>query len=194
MTEPREPYQDETPAEIAELPREDAAVRDGIGEDDNPIPTWFNVSFCATIVFAAFYAAYYLLSDWSQAAQYQTQVARADALASQARASLPETNPYRADAAAIGEGQQVFATVCAVCHKADGSGLIGPSLVDPYWKYGHDDPTLFESVSAGRPGGMPAWQTQLGADKIWKALAYLETLPTSSEPGLGAPEGTASGS
>ena len=28
----------------------------------------------------------------------------------------------------------------------------------------------------------------LGPDKIWKALAYLETLPRSDEPGVGAPE------
>ena len=34
---------------------------------------------------------------------------------------------------------------------------------------------------------MPAWETQLGTEKIWKALAYLETLPKSEQPGVGAP-------
>jgi mono/diheme cytochrome c family protein len=34
---------------------------------------------------------------------------------------------------------------------------------------------------------MPAWGAQLGDEKIWKVLAYLETLPQQSEPGVGAP-------
>jgi mono/diheme cytochrome c family protein len=65
---------------------------------------------------------------------------------------------------------------------------VGPSLVDPYWKYGHGDAELFETVSAGRPLGMPPWGAQLGDEKIWKVLAYLETLPRSDEPGVGAPD------
>jgi cytochrome c oxidase cbb3-type subunit 3 len=82
----------------------------------------------------------------------------------------------------------VFATICAVCHKPDGSGLVGPSLVDPYWKYGHDDAALFETVADGRPLGMPPWGAQLGDEKIWKVLAYLETLPRQEAPGVGAPD------
>jgi cytochrome c oxidase cbb3-type subunit 3 len=78
--------------------------------------------------------------------------------------------------------------VCAACHLPDGRGLVGPSLIDPYWKYGHDDTTLFETVSKGRPAGMPAWASQLGDEKIWKVLAYMETLPGSPEPGVGAPD------
>jgi len=176
------------PEEIAELARADEAVRDGIAEDDHPIPVWFNVSFLASIVFAVAYSLYYLLSGWSQDAQYLAQVERAEERAAMVKASLPTQNPYRRDPSAIAEGQIVFNQVCSACHKPDGTGLVGPSLVDPYWKYGHTDPDLFASVSEGRPGGMPAWGPQLGTDKIWKSLAYLETLPTSDQPGLGAPE------
>jgi mono/diheme cytochrome c family protein len=39
----------------------------------------------------------------------------------------------------------------------------------------------------GRPAGMPAWGPQLGADKVWRVLAYLETLPKTDVPGVGAP-------
>jgi mono/diheme cytochrome c family protein len=35
---------------------------------------------------------------------------------------------------------------------------------------------------------MPPWGPQLGADKIWKVLAYVETLPASDAPGVGAPD------
>ena len=171
--------------EIAELPRADEAHQDGIGEEDNAIPAWWWWSWFATIVFAAFYIPYYTLSGWSQTGEYAEQVARAQAMAASAPAST--ANPFRGNAAAIAEGQQVFTTICAACHKPDASGLVGPSLVDPYWKYGDTDADLFLTVSKGRPGGMPAWETQLGRDKIWKALAYLETLPKSDRPGVGAP-------
>ncbi len=43
-------------------------------------------------------------------------------------------------------------------------------------------------MSEGRPLGMPPWGPQLGTEKIWQVLAYLETLPRQSEPGIGSPE------
>jgi cytochrome c oxidase cbb3-type subunit 3 len=171
--------------EIPELPGD--GVRDGIGEEDNPIPLWFNLGFYGLIVFGIVYAIYYTTSGWSARGEYEAQVAEANARAESVRASLPTRNPFRGNPAAVAEGAEVFATICAACHKPDASGLVGPSLVDPYWKYGSDDATLFQTVSEGRPGGMPPWGAQLGSDKIWKALAYLETLPRSDVPGIGAP-------
>jgi len=179
--------------EIPEYELPEAPVRDAIGEEDNPIPAWWWWTFLGTVVFALVYIPYYTLSGWSQEGQYREQVARAEALAAQAQAERPATNPYSGDAAAIAEGQEVFATVCAACHKPDATGLVGPSLVDPYWKYGSNDPELFESVAEGRPAGMPGWQAQLGEEKIWKVLAYLESLPQRDEPGVGAPAPAGSG-
>jgi cytochrome c oxidase cbb3-type subunit 3 len=179
--------------EVAEYEREDEAIRDGIGEDDHAIPLWFNIGFYGSIVWAILYLIYYLGSGWSSDGQYVAEAEAFDARYADVRATAAASgNPFRGDPAAIAEGAQVFATICAACHKPDGSGLVGPSLVDPYWKYGHDDASLFESVSEGRPGGMPPWGAQLGSDKIWKALAYLETLPRSDEPGVGAPAGQGS--
>lgn len=177
--------------EVAEHARSDQALRDGIGEDDHAIPFWFNAAFGATIVFALVYVFYHQATGWTQARRYEAELARAQARAEELRASRPLGNPYRGNAAAQAEGAQVFAAICSVCHKPDGTGLVGPSLVDPYWKYGHSDAELFETVSQGRPGGMPPWGAQLGDEKIWKVLAYLETLPKHSEPGLGAPTAAA---
>jgi cytochrome c oxidase cbb3-type subunit 3 len=174
--------------DVVELERADGASRDGIGEEDHAIPLWFNASFGATIVFGVVYIAWYLGSGWSQRGQYEEELARAGARAELARAARPSENPFRGDAAAVAEGAQVWATICQVCHKPDASGLVGPSLVDPYWKYGHSDALLFETVSKGRPAGMPPWGPQLGDDKIWKVLAYLETLPKTDAPGVGAPD------
>ena len=174
--------------EIAERPNAVALHDDGIDEEDNAIPTWFNASFLATIVFAIVYLIYYVAMGWTSRAQYEAEVAASEAIAAVAKASQPSVNPYRGDAAAIVEGQQVFLQICAACHKPDASGLVGPSLVDPYWKYGHTDAELFQTVMEGRPAGMPGWGAQLGSEKVWRALAYLETLPKSDAPGVGSPE------
>ena len=175
--------------EIAELPAPEAPARDGIAEDDNPIPLWFNLGFYGMIAFGIVYMAWYtLLSDWSQETQYRAELEAAAERYAAVRAALPSENPFRGDTTAIAEGQEVWATTCQVCHKPDGSGLVGPSLVDPYWKYGSADPDLYESVADGRPLGMPPWGATLGGEKIWKVLAYLETLPKSEQPGVGAPE------
>jgi cytochrome c oxidase cbb3-type subunit 3 len=175
------------PEEIAELPRESEPARDGIGEEDHAIPFWFTASFVATIVFALVYVPWYTGSGWSQVSQYGEESERLESRFAAVRASLPKANPYRGNAQAIAEGRETFTTICVACHLADGRGLVGPSLVDPYWKYGHDDEVLFETVAKGRPAGMPPWETQLGAERIWKVLAYIETLPRSDGPGVGAP-------
>jgi len=173
--------------EVDEYERADRAVRDGVGEEDNAIPLWFNIGFYGLMVVGVLYILFYLLSDWSSLGEYEAQVAAAEARSSAARAAMPTENPYRGDATAIEEGREVFATICVACHLADGRGLVGPSLVDPYWKYGASDAERFQSVAEGRPGGMPPWLAQLGSEKIWKALAYADSLPRSDAPGVGAP-------
>jgi len=175
---------------IPERPREDEAPRDGIGEEDNAIPLWFNLGFYGLIGVGLVYITYYaFLSGWSQRGQYEAEVASADARYAAVReANRPTTNPYRGDAVAIAKGAETWNTICIACHTAEGTGLVGPSLVDPYWKYGNSDAVLFQTVSEGRPLGMPPWGPQLGTEKIWQVLAYVETLPKHKEPGLGSPE------
>jgi cytochrome c oxidase cbb3-type subunit 3 len=175
--------------EIPELPGP-GRERDGIGEEDNKVPLWFNLSWIATTVFGLVYILWYLaFSDWSSAGQWQAEVAAAQTQAEAARASLPAANPYStSDAAAVAEGKQVFDTICIACHMADGRGLVGPSLIDPYWKYGDSDSDLFATVNEGRPGGMAPWGAQLGNEKIWKVIAFVRTLPKSNAPGFGAPD------
>ncbi|MDJ0789043.1 MAG: c-type cytochrome [Myxococcota bacterium] len=179
-----------TPANdvIVERPLAGAPIRDGIGEEDNEIPLWFNVGFYGLMVYGVAYILFYLFSGWSTEAQYAAEVAVAEERAAAVRATLPTENPFRGDDAAIAAGQEVFSTVCLACHLADGKGLVGPSLVDPYWKYGQDDESLYQTVAEGRPLGMPGWGAQLGSEKIWQVLAYMETLPRSDEPGVGSPE------
>lgn len=174
---------------IPERPLPDEPPRDGIGEEDNPVPAWFNLGFYGLMIFGLGYIFFYgAMAPYSQSENYAAEVAAVEARLAATRPALPDTNPFRGDAAAIEAGAEVYKTICIACHLGEGQGLVGPSLVDPYWKYGADDATLYESVAEGRPLGMPGWGTQLGTDKVWKVLAFLETLEKSPEPGVGSPE------
>ncbi|HTO68297.1 MAG TPA: c-type cytochrome [Myxococcota bacterium] len=175
--------------EIPERPLRGAdTARDGIAEDDHPVPLWFNAAWVFTWIFGACYIVWYLgLSTWTARGAYDEEIAAARATA-KAAAPAAAANPYAGDPAAIADGAQTFATICSACHGPDAHGLVGPSLVDPYWKYGGTDADRFKTVNEGRPGGMPAWGPQLGTERIWKVLAYIDTLPKTREPGFGAPD------
>ncbi len=84
-------------------------------------------------------------------------------------------NPFAGDRSAVISGKQIFLKNCAVCHGSDARGKIGPNLTDKEWKYGSSDGEMFTTISFGRPGGMPNWETQLGKDNIWKVITYLRT-------------------
>ena len=99
-------------------------------------------------------------------------------------------NPYLGDPDAIDEGHRLFADFhCAECHAPGAGGFIGPSLRDPYWRYGSDPASIFESIWAGRPHGMPTWAGKIPDDQIWKLVAFLQSLqdtsPDALQPGSG---------
>lgn len=76
-------------------------------------------------------------------------------------------------------GEKVFQTACAVCHGADGKGIIAmgaPNLTDGIWLYGGTDRAIRESIRYGRNGHMPAWKTILGEDKVHVVSAYVYSL------------------
>jgi cytochrome c-L len=87
-------------------------------------------------------------------------------------------NPYRGDEQATAEGQRLYARWCQSCHLPDGSGRIGPSLVDDQWKYERTgtDVGMFEIVYAGGAGAMQAFGLRLDQDQILKVMAHVETL------------------
>jgi cytochrome c oxidase cbb3-type subunit III len=87
------------------------------------------------------------------------------------------TNPFEKNGAAIGEGARLFVAYnCADCHGGGGSGLMAASLADNRWHYGNTPADLYNSISEGRPGGMPRWGTMIPEEHIWKLAAYVRTL------------------
>lgn len=91
-------------------------------------------------------------------------------------------NPYADNPTAASEGYQFFSWYnCAGCHGVHGGGGMGPSLRDEDWIYGGSSDHVFASISEGRSNGMPSWGTKIPQQQIWKIVAYIKTLNTSSE-------------
>jgi cytochrome c-L len=87
-------------------------------------------------------------------------------------------NPYHGDEEAIAEGKQIYTRWCASCHMPDGSGRMGPSLIDGSSKYerAHTPVGQFEIIYAGATGAMQPFGDRLSAEEILKVIAYTDHL------------------
>lgn len=100
---------------------------------------------------------------------------------------LPRVNPYEGNAYAISEGQVLYGWFnCSGCHGVGGGGSIGPALIDQNWLYGQTPEQIYESISRGRPNGMPAWGTRLPEYQIWYLVSYVRAIgklqPSAATP------------
>jgi len=86
-------------------------------------------------------------------------------------------NPYNVDSEALGEGKDLYTPICQTCHMPDGSGRIGPSLVDRQHQYPQiaSDIGLFEVVFGGAGGAMQPFSKRLSQDQSLKVIAYVRT-------------------
>lgn len=148
----------------------------GTMESHNKVPRGFLVLLLGLIAWGAYYIAAYTpqISGWSQYKVFEKESAAEKAAVSAAQSKMDE-NPYERDPKAAAEGKVLYSEKCADCHGKDVRGGDGPPLTG-HLKYGETDGKKFESIAQGRPGGMPAFGTELGRDRIWKVLAYVDSV------------------
>lgn len=83
------------------------------------------------------------------------------------------------DMALMGEGETLFADNCSGCHGEAGTGeqaMGAPNLTDAIWLYGGDVATLTKTVTYGRKGVMPNWNTRLSEADIRAVALYVHGL------------------
>jgi cytochrome c oxidase cbb3-type subunit 3 len=144
-------------------------------ERHNKVPRGFLALFFGLMAWGVYCIAAYTpeISGWSQKQEYAREK-EADKSMAAAAAKMTE-NPYEHDEKSIAEGKGIYLEKCADCHGKELAGGDGPSLVD-HLKHGEEDGKKFESIAKGRPGGMPGFETELGRDRIWKVLAYVDSV------------------
>lgn len=105
---------------------------------------------------------------------------------------------YQRNAYMMAEGKRLFQAMnCNGCH-GYGSGAIGPPLMDEKWLYGGDPDSIFDTISRGRPNGMPSFggvAREPGINVVgslpdyqrWQLVAYVRSLaglaPSTAAPG-----------
>jgi cytochrome c oxidase cbb3-type subunit 3 len=139
----------------------------------NPIPKGWLLFFFGGILFLVGYIVSYTpaISGWSYYKEFDKEMAVAK------KAEKADSfKDYAGNHEAIEEGKKLFANTCAPCHNSDATGKIGPNLTAAKLKYGSEKKDLYETITKGRPNGMPSFLPQIGSDKISKVIAYLETL------------------
>ena len=95
---------------------------------------------------------------------------------SEATAYVLSLNGRDVDENLAAAGEAHFATYCAACHGADGTGnmaLGAPNLTNGVWLYGGSAEQIAHSLRAGRNGAIPAFDETLTEDKIHILTAYV---------------------
>jgi cytochrome c oxidase cbb3-type subunit 3 len=169
---------------------------DGIRELDNSLPPWWKYGFYLTIVWAFGYMLYYHISSGPSSEQeYKAQMKQAEIdialYRKNARNLVDETNVVLlTQASDVNSGKAIFGQYCAVCHAADGGGIVGPNLTDNHWLHGNDIKNIFGTIKYGVQGkGMKSWQQELSPVMMAQVASFIKTLEGTTPASPKTPEG-----
>lgn len=154
---------------------------DGIQEYDNPTPGWWYAIFVATVLFGGFYLLVYHLAVPSLADRHATAEARhlnkQFAELNKLETGEPKILAIMNEEAWLSRGEAIFSASCAICHSADGSGLVGPNLTDETYKNITGLMDITALIINGTPNGsMPAQKNLLNDNEIALVTAYVASL------------------
>ena len=170
---------------------------DGIKELDNVLPPWWVYLFYGCIVFAVIYLVRFeILGAPDQEMELKNEMAQAKIEVAEYMKNAPdmmdeETVTLLTDAPSLAEGKTIFTNNCAACHRADGSGQIGPNLTDNHWILGGGIKNIFHTLEhGGRDGkGMISWKGTLKPTEMQKVASYVISLQGSNPKDAKVAEG-----
>lgn len=170
---------------------------DGIKELDNELPPWWVGLFYASIVFAVIYMLrFHVFEGDNQIEEYEKSMIAAREAVEEYKKNAPDLLTVDnvvmlTEAGDLAKGKEIFDMKCAVCHKPDGGGSIGPNLTDDYWILGGGIKDIFHTISeGGRAGkGMIPWKSDLNPTDIARVASYIKTLHGTNPPDAKEAEG-----
>ena len=156
---------------------------DGIKyREEKGSPLIFRLLLGGLAIWGVCFMGYYLFSGWSSDKEFsekQKLAAAKSAEFEQKEKASPGTaaEPKSGDVAAyIASGKKIFTERCVACHGADAKGGIGPDLTRATYKFGKSEAAILESITNGRPAGMPGFGKELGHEQLEGVVKYLLSL------------------
>ncbi len=150
-------------------------------EMNNPLPRWWVGLFIITCVFSLAYlylypglGAYQGSLKWSQADQFEREVARGNEQAAPIYAAFSgkSTEELAKDPQAMAIGDRLFMNNCAQCHGSDARGSTGfPNLADSDWSWGGTPDRIHETIVKGRMGVMTPMGAAVGSSEDVRNLS-----------------------
>lgn len=149
---------------------------DGIRyREEKRSPLVFRIIFFGLAAWGVLFIGYYLFSGWSSEKEFrEKKKAREESLATATGGAFVHREGSRE--AYLAMGKALFAERCAVCHGPAGKGLIGPDLTRKDFKYGKGEADLVETITSGRPGGMPPFGNELSHEQVEGLVHYVLSL------------------
>lgn len=161
---------------------------DGIAEFDNRLPNWWLWSFYLACIFSvAYWIHFHSLGVGDLPSEAYTAEQKAAAAKLEAQLAANPVNEemllkLAKEPAFVKEGEAIFKdmTKCALCHRPDASGLVGPNLTDDLWIYGGKPMDIYTTILKGREqnlakgfqGGMQSFEAN-GMQFVLRATAYV---------------------
>lgn len=145
---------------------------DGIRELDNDMPPWLKWLFALSVVFAFVYLVRFFVfrsDDLIQRKEFEKEMAAVKSAPAEAfELKLLE------DPVSMTSGKDTWLKICAVCHLADGGGLVGPNMTDDYWIHGNTIEDVFNVITDGViEQGMLAYKDQLSQKQRLEVASYI---------------------
>jgi cytochrome c oxidase cbb3-type subunit 3 len=155
---------------------------DGIKyREEKKSPKVFRILFSVLCTWGIIFMGYYLFSGWSSQSEADAVKKARDARKQAAHQTTEASGSAKADGGHkvetyVAAGKQLYGNLCAACHGENGKGSVGPDLTASAYKYGKTRLEIAKSISAGRPNGMPAFNSQVNPEQIEGLVEYLLSL------------------
>ena len=151
---------------------------DGITDDRaSKIPWYFSALFFGLVIWGVGYMGYFLFSGWTQEGEFEQKMAafeatyRQESAAPAAAAAAPPSQEEL-----LAKGAELYRKRCRACHGPEGKGGVGTDLTRSAYDYGRDPAAVTQSITGGRPGGMPAFGNQFSAGETQAVTTYVLSL------------------
>ena len=156
---------------------------DGINyREEKGSPLIFRLLLGGLLLWGVCFMGYYLFSGWSSGKEF-AEKQKLEAAKSAEFELKEKTAPAKAAAGRGGDvtdyvavGKKLFTERCVACHGADAKGGIGPDLTRATYKFGKTEAAILESITNGRPAGMPGFGKELGHEQLEGVVKYLLSL------------------